>query len=175
MPDAPAAPPAGDAPLRSAYLRAMAAAVTGVTVVSTDGPAGRFAQTVSAMCSVSAEPPTLLVCVNRASPLVAAVAANGVFAVNVLAAGQAHVADTFAGRPAGGGAYDFGCAEWASLASGAPALLGAAAVFDCTATSATDAGTHRVLFGLVGAADGGGAPSLAYARRTYGRHAPLAA
>lgn len=53
---------------RQDFVAAMGNAATGVTVVSTEGPAGHFAQTVSAMCSVSADPPSLLVCVNERSP-----------------------------------------------------------------------------------------------------------
>ena len=37
----------------------------GVTVVATDGEAGRFAVTVSAMSSVSAEPPLVLASIQR--------------------------------------------------------------------------------------------------------------
>ena len=55
--------------LRNAFVEAMGRAATGVTVVGTDGPSGRYARTVSAMCSVTADPTTLLVCVNRKSPL----------------------------------------------------------------------------------------------------------
>src|SRR5436190_4986272 len=54
---------------RAEFVDAMSRAATGVTVVTSDGIAGRFGQTVSAMCSVSADPPTLLVCINRKSPI----------------------------------------------------------------------------------------------------------
>ncbi len=157
------------------YLQSMAGAVTGVTVVTTEGPAGRFGQTVSAMCSVSAQPPTLLVCVNRRSPLLVAVETNRRFAVNVLAAGQAHVADTFAGRPTSGASYDFACGEWEDLGGGAPVLAGAASAFDCRLERTADSGTHRVLFGVVDSCVRGLDDPLAYAGRTYGRHAPLVA
>src|SRR3954451_16704133 len=96
----------------TAFVAAMGAALTSVTVVSTDGHAGRLALTVSAMTSVSADPPMLLVCINRASPLLGALRANGCFAVNVLGEHQAAIADTFAGRPPTGEPYAFGCATW---------------------------------------------------------------
>ncbi|MEU2084302.1 flavin reductase family protein [Streptomyces albus] len=144
---------------RGDFVAAMGNAATGVTVVSTDGPAGRFAQTVSAMCSVSADPPSLLVCVNERSPLAAAARENGAFAVSVLSAGQTHVSDVFAGRPSAltgpygpYAAYDFGCADWHALDTGAPVLRDAAAAFDCRLTDAVRQGTHQVLFGAVGAA-----------------------
>lgn len=48
------------------FIMAMAAAATGVSVTTTEGSAGRFGLTVSAISSVSAEPPMLLACVNHA-------------------------------------------------------------------------------------------------------------
>ena len=59
------------------FVAAMGLAATGVSVVTTDGPAGRFGLTVSAVSSVSAEPPLVLVCINRKSPAMAAVEAPG--------------------------------------------------------------------------------------------------
>ena len=88
------------------FIAAMGRLVTGVTIVTTDGPAGRFGITVSAFSSVSADPPLVLACVNRKSPVVAAVLANGVFCINVLADAHRHVADTFAGRNPEGRPYD---------------------------------------------------------------------
>ncbi|MCB5909189.1 flavin reductase family protein [Streptomyces pinistramenti] len=155
-------------PLRSDFVAAMANAATGVTVVATDGPAGRFAQTVSAMTSVSADPPSLLVCVNRRSPLADAAARNGVFAVSVLAVEQAHVSDVFAGRAHGGAPYDFGCAPWRHLATGAPALTEAAAVFDCRLSASYEHGTHRILLGDVRASGLTTARPLVHHARAYG-------
>jgi flavin reductase (DIM6/NTAB) family NADH-FMN oxidoreductase RutF len=43
------------------FLSAMSGAASGVTVVATDGAGGRFGQTVSAMCSVSADPPLVII------------------------------------------------------------------------------------------------------------------
>src|SRR5829696_7592538 len=83
---------------RATFVNAMGAAVTGVTIVTTNGPGGRLGRTISAMASVSADPPMLLVCVNRRSPLERAIRANGVFGVSVLAEHQADVSDAFAGR-----------------------------------------------------------------------------
>src|SRR4051812_12981666 len=83
----------------AAFVSAMAGAATGVNIVTTDGQAGRVGLTVSAMASVSAEPPMLLVSINRRSPLLAAILENGVFGVSVLGVHHAELADSFAGRP----------------------------------------------------------------------------
>ncbi|MFD9125976.1 flavin reductase family protein [Kitasatospora sp. NPDC059571] len=158
---------------RDRFVAAMGNAATGVTVVATDGPGGRCAQTVSAMCSVSADPPSLLVCVNERSPLIEAVRRNGVFSVNVLDTGQAHVADSFAGRSAAGRPYDFGCADWETGRTGAPVLAQAAAAFECVLERDTAQGTHRVLLGhAVASTPGSGAPLL-YHARAYGAHRPI--
>jgi len=163
------------ADVRAEFVAGMRNAATGVTVVATDGPAGRYAQTVSAMCSVSADPPTLVVCVNRRSPALAALAANGVFSVNVLAAEQIHVADTFAGRPPDGEPYDFGCASWTTLTTGSPVLVGAAATFDCRLVDAVDSGTHQLALGAVEKASQRPVDPLIYLAREYRRCLPVSA
>jgi flavin reductase (DIM6/NTAB) family NADH-FMN oxidoreductase RutF len=159
--------------MREEFVVAMANAATGVTVVTTDGPGGRYAQTISAMCSVSADPPSLLVCVHRRSPLAGAARRNGVFAVNVLGTGQAHVSDTFAGRPAAGEPYDFGCASWGRLETGVPVLDGAAAAFDCRLTAATTSGSHFILIGMVLESTVSAEPPLIYHARAYAVHQPI--
>jgi flavin reductase (DIM6/NTAB) family NADH-FMN oxidoreductase RutF len=163
-----AAAPAG-AGRRAAFLDAMSAAVTGVCVVATDGPRGRFGRTVSAMASVSADPPLLLVSLRRRSPLVAAIRAHGAFGVSVLAADQAAVAERFAGRPRDGGRFCFGGIAHTTGASGAPLIAGAAAHFDCRLAAAHEAGTHTLLIGSVGASARGSAAPLAYTGREYAR------
>jgi flavin reductase len=77
------------------FIAAMGQAATGVSVVTTEGAAGRFGLTVSAVSSVSADPPLILACVNRKNPAVAALNANGVFAVNLLAVHHQSYAERF--------------------------------------------------------------------------------
>ena len=151
------------------FVAAMAAAASGVSVVTTDGPAGRFGITVSAVASVSAEPPLVLVCVNRRSPVAAAIDANAVFAVNLLSAGQRDMAMTFAGRPTAGCPYDFTAGSWRTGLTEAPMLDGASAAFECEVERAFDAGTHRVVVGRVLAACRTAAPPLLYSDRRFGR------
>ena len=164
------------APIESAaaFVSAMAGAATAVSIVTTDGLAGRFGVTVSAIASVSAEPPLVLACINRRSPAAVAIEENGRFCINMLNAGQAALANCFAGRPDDGAPYDFGCADWRTGATGAPVLDGAVAAFDCVLERADDAGTHRIIIGRVAGAVASAHPPLAYARRCYQALAPLA-
>jgi flavin reductase len=154
-----AAPPAGD------FVEAMRAAVTGVSVVTTDGVGGRLGRTVSALASVSADPEMLLVCIARRSPLVQAIRTNGVFGVSVLGAGHVALAETFAGR--GATRFDFGAGRWDAGATGVPLLAGAAARFDCIVASLVEAGSHTIVVGDVLAAEAGAAAPLAYTGGDY--------
>lgn len=157
----------------SAFIEAMATAATPVSIVTTDGPAGCFGITVSAVVSVSAEPPIVLVCINRRSPAVAAIGGNGVFCVNMLGADQSRLANCFAGRPDDGEAFDFGLGDWHKAASGAPVLRRATASFDCALERAWDAGTHRIVTGRVLRAHASERQPLAYSRRAYRTLQPL--
>jgi flavin reductase (DIM6/NTAB) family NADH-FMN oxidoreductase RutF len=93
-----------------------------------------------------------------------------VFAVSALGAGQAAVAESFAGRAR---PYDFGADRWVPAASGAPLLVGAAAWFDCLVADTAEAGTHTVLFGAVVGARRGVTRPLAYTDRGYAVPQPL--
>jgi|SRR5215217_7832024 len=165
---------------RAAFIDAMSRAAAGVTVVATAGETGRFGQTVSAMCSVSADPPLLLVCINRKSQTCTAISHYRVFSVNVLRADQERVSQVFAGRPrpGQGQAYDFGCAVWEQAVTGSPLLVGAVAQFDCELEATHEAGTHRIFIGRIVASSSSAGTPLLYAHRGYGelllfpRHRP---
>jgi flavin reductase len=155
------------------FIAAMGAAATGVSVVTTEGLAGRFGLTVSAISSVSAEPPMLLACVNRKSPTVAAMDQNGRFAVNVLGSNNQEVAEVFAGRPKTGKPYDFERHAWEEGSTGQPVLSDATASFECEIECSQDAGSHRIFIGRVVNAKRNSAEPLVYCNRAFGRVAGL--
>ena len=151
------------------FIEAMAAAVTGVNIITTDGRAGRFGLTVSAMCSVSTDPPTVLACINRKSPLRSAILRNQAFCVNVLATQQHWLANTFAGVATTGHAYDFAAARWERGVNEVPRLFDAVATFDCLLKNAHEAGSHTIFVGRVAAALHQTGKPLLYTNRQYGR------
>lgn len=156
------------------FVAAMRADVTAVNLVTTDGPAGRFGLTVSAVSSVSAEPPLILACLNRRSPAVAAISRNGVFCVNALNAAQAPIADCFAGHPRDAALpFDFACGSWLPGRSGAPELAGAVASLDCTVFAQHSAGSHEIFIGRVLSVISRTLPPLLYWDRQYGKPDPL--
>lgn len=150
------------------YRDAMAQFAGAVHVATTDGPAGRRGVTVIAACSVSDNPPTILVCLNRENPDNDRFAENGVFALNTLASSQKELADAFSGLTGLDNEERFALGRWDSLSSGAPVLAGALASFDCTLIDAKDLATHRILFGKVtGLNIGDNVDPLIYHRRAY--------
>lgn len=150
------------------YRDAMARFAGHVHLMTTDGPAGRRGATVTAACSVSDDPPTILVCLNRQNPANDVFVENGVFALNTLSEDQRELAEAFSGLTGLSQADRFARARWIALGSGAPVLEPALAAFDCEIIDTKDHATHRVLFGRVtGLATGGDLNPLLYFNRAY--------
>ncbi len=149
-----------------AGMRCLSAGVNVVTSTAPDGQ--RYGMTATAVCSVSAEPPTLLVCVNTRNTSLEAIRGSGAFAVNVLATADQPVAAAFASPvPAD---EKFASGQWQQVATGAPVLASALVGFDCKVLKVERVGTHDVVFGeIVGAHFGeAGQPPLLYAQGAYG-------
>ncbi len=140
---------------RTLYREAMARLGAAVNVITTDGPGGRRGFTASAVCSVTDDPPTLLVCLNRTSDSNAALKMNNVLCVNTLAAGQRALSPMFAGMTAHEYDERFAAASWTKLATGAPVLTGAVVSFDCHIVQVMEMGTHSVFFCEVDAVQSG--------------------
>lgn len=121
----------------------------GVTIVTTFDGKVRAGLTATAVCSLSAEPPRLLVCVNRQAWPNPIIARAKRFSVNVLAAAQKGLALRFAGATGHQGEDRFAKGRWSVLATGAPILDGALASFDCELARAIPAGTHTIFIGRV--------------------------
>ena len=153
---------------RQTFINAMANTVNGVHVVTTDGYAGRYGLTVNTVTSVSADPPMILVCINRRSPMSEAIHNNGVFCINILSHTQSKIAEIFAGHPKSGKPYDFSRNKWEQGVTGLPRLSKALANFDCILETSIDAGSHTIFIGrVVETVARDGAPLL-YNSRSYG-------
>lgn len=121
-----------------------------VAIVTTAGPDGeRRGVTATAFCSLSADPPSVLACINRETWVGQLAPLSGNFCINVLSGSQQAVAEVFAGRSglSAGERFSVGC--WSVGQSGAPILEGALASFDCRLASAVDHATHVILIGAV--------------------------
>jgi len=133
-----------DAAVQKGFREAMSRLGAAVNIITTDGPAGRHGLTASAVCSVTDNPPTLLVCMNRGSSAYASVTGNGVLCVNVLSARHERLSRLFGGGiPAD---ERFAAATWSTLETGAPVLADCAAAFDCRIIDVANVDTHDVPF-----------------------------
>lgn len=150
------------------FRDAMAALGAAVSVITTDGPAGRHGITATAVCSLSDQPASLLVCVNRSSRMHQVLARNGAFAVNVLAAGQEEISRLFA-NPARDMAERFALAgDLVETSVHAPGLAAAQITVACAVTMMIEASTHSIVMGEVRQIVGGqGQGALIYYKRDY--------
>lgn len=130
------------------FREAMARVCAPVNIITTDGPHGRGGFTATAMCSVSDEPPSLLVCMNGRSAQRDLFLSNGRFCVNVLTHEHQHLAGKFAGQVQDM-AERYAAAEWVTMASGTPALKDAIVNFDCEIETVQQAGTHNIMIARV--------------------------
>ena len=109
-----------------AAMSSVASSVSVVTARRGDEVVGR---TVTAMLSLSANPPAVLVSIDIMSRLADLIAKTGGFSMAVLAEGQAEIADAFAGKVPSDQRFDRGI--WSRWPSGQPLLAGAVTVLDC--------------------------------------------
>jgi len=156
---------------RETFIAAMRQVAASVTVVTTDGRAGRHGATVSAFSSVSADPPTVLICLFAQSRIAKAVTENGVFCVNVLSETDAEIADRFAGRHDQRVGDRFSGIDCYGAPGTAPQLDGAAA-FRCDLQQTIRAGSHLIVLGHVRDVIAGTSRPLTYSDGRYHRVLP---
>jgi flavin reductase (DIM6/NTAB) family NADH-FMN oxidoreductase RutF len=154
--------------IQSEVLRAtMRQWVTGVTVVTSAYDGERAGMTVSSFTSVSLEPPTVLVCLNKNSYCHNIVQNSGIFAISMLGVGQENLSKRFAGLdPTVTDRFDD--IEVLVGETGAPLLVGAIGHLDCVVRSTHDTATHTIFIAEVIYADvHTDKPPLVYYNRNY--------
>ena len=127
-----------------AFRDGMAGLAGAVNIVTTAGPEGNAGFTATAVCSVSDNPATLLVCLNRSASVHAVFKGAEVLAINTLRDGQDGLSNLFGGKAPM--AERFSQGNWQVLHTGAPVLADAAVTFDCIITERKSVATHDVMF-----------------------------
>jgi len=150
---------------RDAFLAAMRQVAATVTVVTTDGLAGRAGATVSAFSSLSADPPSVLVCLRTDSRIARAVIENGAFCVNVLPEDAVEVARAFAGPSPDNPAARFDGLAITPRPEGP--VLPRATAFSCQLTYRITHGSHAICIGTVTALTNAGQKPLTYLSGDY--------
>ncbi len=128
------------------FRRACAKFATGIAVATVmDREGAPHGMTVNSFTSVSAGPPLVLICVDKASVLLELFRAAGQYGISVLKDGQRELSQRFAER----GEDRFNSTPWIAGRIGVPLLPDALAHFECEIRQSVDAGDHAVLIAEV--------------------------
>ena len=156
------------------FRLAMRRLAGGVSIISGTGPNGPLGVTATAVTSLTAEPPTVLCCLNRSLDLEAVVKETGRFAVNMLRADHRDLAERFAGMHGVRGSAKFEQGNWSNLPGDVLALYDSLVSFDCRVDDILEVGTHSIFIGLITQAHfGESGDPLVYCNGAFASLAPL--
>jgi flavin reductase (DIM6/NTAB) family NADH-FMN oxidoreductase RutF len=125
-------------------MRTLAGAVN---IITSMHAGHRYGMTATAVCSATAEPPTVLVCINKLAVTHDAIGKAKAFCVNVLRAEDWELSTLFSGGQTGEARFRHG--NWTKLSSGSPVLVDALVSFDCRVVKKLVHGTHTIFLGEV--------------------------
>lgn len=146
------------------FRSALGRFASGVTVVtSRDGSGRDHGLTVSAFCSLSLEPPLVLVCIDQEASMHPVLDQATHFAVNILANGQEAIARRFAAPETD----RFEGIGFVRGTTGAPILDDVLAYVECRKMSVTIGGDHTIVVGEVEHAEARSSGPLLYYRGGY--------
>jgi flavin reductase (DIM6/NTAB) family NADH-FMN oxidoreductase RutF len=131
------------------FWQAIGQRATGSTIVtarSESGPAGLLGLSATHLC---ADPPTMMVSVDKRTSALPTILQARHFAINYLPSSQRELADIFGGKSDLKGADRFATAAWTSLATGAPVLQGAVGAIDCELVETIERHNVVLLLGRV--------------------------
>lgn len=155
------------------FKQGMRCLAAGVTIVTTVHDGVRSGLTATAVTSLSADPPQVLVCVNRSAGAHDLIHLGSRMCINVLSHSHRNLAARFAGENGVFGEDRFDVGRWTTLKTGAPVLQGALASFDCVVSERVQASTHTIFIGrVVDVCTRPKAKPLVYASGTYARLEP---
>ena len=133
----------------SAFRGGMRQLAGGVSVITAGAGSDRSGMTVTSVSSLSVDPPTVIVSINRDSSSWPLIKRLGFFGANILTADQLDVAERFTGKSGLKGADRFSGAQWFTRASGVPLLAGALAAIDCEVEDVVERHSHAIVVGRV--------------------------
>jgi flavin reductase (DIM6/NTAB) family NADH-FMN oxidoreductase RutF len=131
------------------FRAAMRRLAGGVSVITAGRGKDISGMTVTSVSSLSVDPPSLIVGINRAASSWPLLKRYGFFGVNILNADQLDIAERFTGKDGSKGADRFTGAEWVTRASGVPLLVGALAAIECEVEEIVERHSHAIIIGRV--------------------------
>ncbi|MFK4719359.1 flavin reductase (DIM6/NTAB) family NADH-FMN oxidoreductase RutF [Bradyrhizobium niftali] len=121
----------------------------GVSVITAGRGTDITGMTVTSVTSLSVDPPTLIVSINRDASSFPLIKRHGAFGVNILTADQLEIAERFAGKRGLKGADRFAGSDWSAGVSGAPLLVGSLGALDCEVEEILERHSHAIVIGRV--------------------------
>ena len=128
------------------FRKAMRCYPGAVSIVATHDRGQPAGMTVTATCSLTADPPMLLACINRSATSHQPVQRAGRFTVNLLSAADVAIAKHFSVARM---SERFQAGDWIALPGGGLALGSACATFDCRLVADIPFSTHSIFIGAV--------------------------
>jgi len=138
---------ADDAALKNDFKAAMRRLATTVAIVTSGTRAHCAGMAATAVMSVTADPPTLVVAVNRSASMSPVIGAHGWFCINLLAERHRALVAVFSGGKAGMARFEDG--DWTMSEDRPPVLSDAASSLTCQTTASFEIGTHTLFVGEV--------------------------
>ena len=133
----------------SDFRNAMRQLTGGVSIITAGKGRDISGMTVTSVSSLSVEPASLIVSLNRESSSWPLVKRYGFFGVNILTSDQLDIAERFTGKGGLKGVDRFAGARWLTRASGVPLLADALAAIDCEVEDIVERHSHAIIIGRV--------------------------
>lgn len=128
------------------FKQAMRRLTSTISLITTRHLGQPFGMAATAVQSVTADPATILVCVNRSASISTALEVSGRFAVNMLHLSHVDLVPIFSGQLKGQERFEHG--QWIEE-HGVPVLADAQAALVCEVCEVATIGSHDVIFGRV--------------------------
>ena len=163
------------APTRAEYLLSMRAVPGAIAIIATSYDGERRGLAATAWTSLTADPPTLLACVNRSASAHGPILAAGAFSISLLPTAHSETVAIFSAQRGLDGDARFLAGAWTTGPGGQPLLNEAIASFECALDNRHDYGSHTILIGRVTYLVAQSAPgeALLYVGGGYARAAAL--
>lgn len=131
------------------FRGAMRQLVGGVSVITVGQGADISGMTVSSVSSLSMDPPSLIVAINRSASSWPLLLRDRVFGVNILTPDQLDIAERFTGKDGAKGKDRFAGAVWTTAQTGVPLLVDALVAADCEVEEIIERHSHGIVIGRV--------------------------
>lgn len=118
------------------------------TIITSEFEGARAGMAATAVCSLTADPPALLVCINRTARTYGYVMDSRRFAVNLVPDDMTEVVGAFSSKMDKEQQFH-AAGTWAKGDLGIPVLKEAVVSFECVVDNWANTKTHAVFFGMV--------------------------